>query len=188
MNNNRINDNKFFKESYHRKHWEIFFNNFISKDNKILDFGCGAGWGIKIGREKGFDIFGLDTVAIHKKRVEQFDKFRKKLGIHEYVKLYNGAGRLPFEDNSFSLIVCRASFNKFRNKDGQTDENELALERLDEFSRILYDPRIVVITGKYFKKQFSKFDFKVYNWSKIGITKIWNDSGSTKITQEKASI
>jgi len=53
MDNNSINDDKFFKESYHRKHWEIFYNYFKSKDYKILDFGCGAGWGIKIGREKG---------------------------------------------------------------------------------------------------------------------------------------
>lgn len=172
MDNNSINDDKFFKESYHRKHWEIFYNYFKSKDYKILDFGCGAGWGIKIGREKGYDIFGLDTIAIHPKRHNQFDKFRKSLRIHKYVKLYNGFESLPFKDDLFSLIVCRASFNKFRNTDSKTNEKELALERLNEFSRILTGPRIVVITGKYFKNEFKQFDFQVYNWDKKEIKQL----------------
>ena len=72
MDNNPKNNDKFFKESYHRKHWEIFYN-FFDQDLKMLDFGCGAGWGIKIGREKGYDIVGLDTIGIHPKRHDEFD-------------------------------------------------------------------------------------------------------------------
>jgi len=181
-------NNKFFEESYHRKHWQIFYNYFKSKDDKILDFGCGAGWGIKIGREEGFNIVGLDTIAIHKNRHNQFDEFRKGLNIHQYVKLYNGSGRLPFKDNSFTSIVCRASFNKFRNKDNKINEKELTLERLQEFSRILCGHRIVVITGSYFKEEFKQFDFKVYNWSKKGVTRLWKDSGSQKTSRGIVSI
>ena len=188
MDNLRNNDIKFFDESYHRKHWKIFYDYFNSKENKILDFGCGAGWGVKIGLEQGFNIVGLDTIAIHKSRVEQFDKFRKKIGVHEYIKLYNGSGKLPFDNNSFSLIVCRASFNKFRNIDRKMSEEELAFERLREFDRILYEPKMVVITGKYFEKQFRKFNFQVFYWHKSGVEKIWRKNGLTKITQEKVNI
>ena len=69
------------------------------------------------------------------------------------------------------MIVCRASFNKFHNSSGVRDERKLAVERLNEFSRLLYGARIVIITGKYFKEEFKQFDFKVYNWDKRGIRK-----------------
>lgn len=188
MANNPKNNDKFFNESYHRKHWKIFYNYFKSKDERILDFGCGAGWGIKIGREEGFNIVGLDTIAIHKDRHIKFDEFRKGLNIHKYVELYNGSGRLPFKDNLFTMIVCRASFNKFRNQENKNNENELAFERLQEFSRILCGDRIVVITGSYFKEEFKKFDFKVYNWYKNGVTRLWKEGGSHKTSLEKANI
>jgi len=105
--------------------------------------------------------------------------------VHDDIKLYNGSGKLPFKDACFSLIVCRASFNKFHPRDGI---HKLPLERLEEFSRILTGPRIVVITGDYFKEEFKKFDFKVYNWHKRGINILWSHSGSQKISQEKAII
>ena len=167
---------KFYGEKYQRKHWKKFFDYFGS-EYRILDFGCGAGWSIKIGKELEYDIAGLDTTNIAKSRHDKFDEFRKELGIHQYVKLYNGTEKFPFEDDSFSLIVCRASFNKFKAVD-ETEKSKLATERLNEFSRILYDPCIVVITGNYFKEEFSKFDFKVYNWGKRGINILWNHSGS----------
>jgi SAM-dependent methyltransferase len=165
---------KFYGENHQRKHWKKFFDYF-GLEYKILDFGCGAGWSIKIGKELNYDITGLDSISIAKSRADNFDTFRKSLGVHDDIKLYSGSGELPFKDNSFSLIVCRASFNKFHDN---KNIHKLAIERLTEFSRILYDPRIVVITGQYFKKEFGEFDFKVYNWSKQGISRLWKRSGS----------
>lgn len=178
------NYNKYFGRKNNIEVWKKFFNFF---DNKylMLDFGCGAAWSVHLGRKLGYYIDGLDTTAIA--RFSKFDKFRKSLGVDKHVKLYSGIGKLPFPDDSFSLIICRASFNKFHNEDVEKDHKKLALERLNEFSRILYGPRIVVITGKYFKEEFDQFDFKVYNWGKKGIKQIWNDSGSKKISQEKVN-
>jgi SAM-dependent methyltransferase len=167
---------KFFGEDHQRNHWTKFFN-FFGKEYKILDFGCGAGWSIKIGRDLGYDIVGLDTTNIAASRHEKFNEFRKALGVHEYIKLYDGIEKLPFEDDSFSLIVCRASFNKYH-VTNKNEKSKLALERLNEFSRILTGPRIVVITGKYFKNEFKQFDFQVYNWDKKEIKQLWSHSGS----------
>lgn len=163
---------KFFGKENNIENWMVFFNYF-DKSLKILDFGCGAGWGIYLGRKLGYDIEGLDSTGIRKDRLKQFNDFRDEIGVSKYVKLYNGCGALPYLDNSFSLIVCRASFNKFRNTQGLKNESELAIERLKEFDRILIQPKIVVITGNYFKKEFSKFNFKVYNWKKFGVNKLW---------------
>ena len=105
---------------------------------------------------------------------KEFIEFRNCTGVNDDVKLYSGFGTLPFDDKSFSLIVCRASFNKFNTRPGEREENiPLAIERLKEFDRITMGEKIVVITGDYFKKQFQQFNFKVYYWSKNGISRLW---------------
>jgi len=179
------NYNKYFGEKHNVNVWSNFFK-FIRHDHKILDFGCGAGWSIHTGRKLGYDILGLETTAIA--RFNKFDTFRKALGIDKYVELYKGLGNLPFPDNSFTMIVCRASFNKFHNSSRVNDEKKLAVERLNEFSRLLYGPRIVIITGKYFREEFKQFDFKVYNWGKRGIRQLWNGDGLQKILRGKVNI
>jgi hypothetical protein len=163
---------KFFNVEHNEKRWNVFFDYF-DPTHKILDFGCGAAFSIYFGRQKGYDIVGLDTK--NSGNAKRFIEFRDVLGISEYVKLYDGYGRLPFNDNSFSLIVCRASFNKFNTKPGERPENiPLVMERLKEFDRITVKDKIVVITGSYFKKQFKQFNFKVYYWGKNGISRLWN--------------
>jgi len=167
--------NKFFKEENQRKNWYTFFKYFNDIEKyKILDFGCGAGWSIRIGTDFGYNIMGLDTNAINKFSFNLFQKFRKALGVDPYVKIYDGIEKLPFDDNEFNLIVCRASFNKFHNINVDKNTQRMALNRLEEFSRILTGERIVVITGSYFKEEFKQFDFKVFNWSKKRITRIWS--------------
>ena len=173
---------KYFNPKINKKRWRMFFD-FFETDYDILDFGCGAAWSIYYGSKLGYNIVGLDTTATA--TFQDFNEFRKATGVHDRVKLYNGLGKLPFNDNSFSMVVCRASFNKFHNSAKEKDTHNLEMERLNEFSRILYGPRIVVITGKYYKEEFKQFDFKVYNWSKKGITRLWKASGSKKSSQEK---
>jgi SAM-dependent methyltransferase len=164
---------KFFNLDRNEKMWKVFFD-FFDRSYKILDFGCGAAFSVYFGRKLGYDIVGVDTK--NSGNAERFIEFRDALGVSDHVKLYDGFGRLPYEDNSFSLIVCRASFNKFNRSVGEKKENiPLVIERLNEFDRILDKSRIVVITGSYFKKQFQEFDFKVYNWSKYEVTRLWKN-------------
>ena len=162
---------KFFNMDLNEKKWKVFFDYFDNKHN-ILDFGCGAAWSIYFGKKLGYKIAGLDT--INSGMAKEFIEFRNFTGVANDVILYDGVGTLPFDDKSFSLIVCRASFNKFNTRPGERDENiPLAIERLREFDRITMGEKIVVITGDYFKTQFKKFDFKVYYWSKNGISRLW---------------
>jgi len=167
--------NKFFGEKNIDK-WKVFYDYFLDKSLKILDFGCGAGWSIHLGRKFGYDIHGLDVKA-WANAAKNFIEFREALGVSKYVKLYDGYGTLPWSDNSFSLIVCRGSFNKFKSKEAKKDEREIILERIGEFSRILYGPKIVVIAGGYFlkfKKEFKKAGINdVYLWNKNSIKQVW---------------
>lgn len=39
---------------------QIYVDNFINKNDKILDIGCGSGYTLKRLYNKGYDIFGID--------------------------------------------------------------------------------------------------------------------------------
>lgn len=146
--------NKYFGKSNLKK-WKPFFDYFNNTNYKILDFGCGAGWSIHLGRKLGYDMVGLDIKDLWS--FKEFNEFRTALGVSKYVKLYSGVGTLPYEDDSFSLIVCRGSFNKFGNTEGVKGERKIILERIGEFSRILKESGIVVIAGGYFLKHRNDF-------------------------------
>jgi SAM-dependent methyltransferase len=166
--------NKFFGEKNLEK-WQIFFDYFNDTKLKILDFGCGAGWSIHLGRKLGYDMMGLDVKDMWS--FKEFNEFREALDVAKYVKLYSGVSTIPFKDNSFSLIVCRGSFNKFGNTEGVKGERKIILERIGEFSRILKEPRIVVIAGGYFLKHRNDFyDVNLKNcyvWIKNKIKPAW---------------
>jgi len=167
--------NKLFSEGHKQEHWGIIFNKFKSKKLRILDFGCGGGYGIKFGRELGYQMFGLETTEL--RTFDDLREHRKKLGVEKYVKLYNGFEPIPFEDDSFDIIACRASFNKFNQIKKQNAGESLVVNRLCEFDRILSERKIVIITGKYYREQFKQFNFTVLNWSKNGIRRLRSHEG-----------
>lgn len=165
---------KFFGRKNLKK-WDPFFNHFNDTNLKILDFGCGAAWSVYRGIKEGYDMMGVDVKNLW--AFKEFNEFREALGVSQYVKLYSGCGRLPFDDNSFSLVVSRGSFNKFGNTDGVKGDRKIILERISEFSRILTGPKIVVIAGGYFlkfKKEFHNVGLKeCYLWNKNNIKLAW---------------
>lgn len=159
--------NKYFGEKNNLENWKPFFECFTDRNLKILDFGCGAAWSIYRGRELGYDIQGLDVPMWCFK---EFNEFRTALGVDKYVKIYGGAGILPFEDGEFSLVVSRGSFEKLGNNLGMKDEKEIIEQRIMEFGRILSGPRIAVIAGGFFlnyKKVFEASGIKeIYLWTR----------------------
>lgn len=152
---NVVTYNKFFGVQ-NVNHWKAFFKRFDKKTYpSILDFGCGAAWSVEVGRDLGYNIFGLETFRTWC-NFNEFDEFRKALGVQKYMKFYCGSGVLPFESKSFSLIVARASFHHTKNNRGLTQDDVIS-ERIAEFDRILTGPRTIVIAGGFFLKYKKDF-------------------------------
>ena len=69
----------------------------IEPFKKGLDVGCGEGQGIKIAREKGFNVLGCDIIDLQKIWGEN--------GIVQYCT-QAPAHKMPYMDNEFDFILC----------------------------------------------------------------------------------
>ncbi len=90
------------------------YTNFFSKRNLkgyILDFGCGPGYSIYVGRKFGLRIVGLD-IDISKDRKDYYELIKNinnVLDVRNDIVIYDGYGRLPFGDGLFDYIIAKAS-------------------------------------------------------------------------------
>lgn len=73
-------------------------------DDRVLDVGCGTGFGTEGLLQHADDVHGLDQ------SVHQLEKAWAKLGKHDPVKFYRGdAERLPFKDDTFDIVWSSGS-------------------------------------------------------------------------------
>lgn len=131
--------------------WNRFFElEEVTQDDVILDFGCAVGFSILFGKKLGYNVRGLDV--IYEGPYKGVDKYRDQYGTTNDIDIYDGY-KLPYEDNSFTIIVCRASLDKFntdiRNDNEETVERLIDL-RLKEFDRILTGKRLVITSTNKF--------------------------------------
>ncbi|MBM2827078.1 MAG: ubiG, partial [Dehalococcoidia bacterium] len=71
-------------------------------DLSALDVGCGAGRNALFLRQKGLSVTGLDP---SRHRLAEAEKAATELELR--LDMVQGAAeRLPFEDESFDLLVC----------------------------------------------------------------------------------
>ena len=143
--------------------WNDFFEKYTKKTDRILDFGCGAGWSIYLGLKLGYDIRGID-VDSPPYNMEEMVNFREEIETARFIDIYDGNNNLPYEDESYDIIVCKASLEKFN--DRQNNEalknkredirDELVDKRCKEFSRILRGKKTLVAAGGLnpFNKKF----------------------------------
>jgi len=168
---------KFFNKEINTYLWNDFFNKYPNKDDVILDFGCGAGWGILVGRERGFKIYGLDVKYEEEHPLYEFEIFREKMKIFKYIKLYNGIENLPFDDNTFSIIVCRNSLMRYTTCETNitASREQLVENRVKEFLRILDKDGSVVLTP------YGQGNITAIKLQKLGITTLrWNNKKTLK--------
>lgn len=107
--NNHINLERFWKERYKG-----------TKRDKILDFGCGGGRYLFVGRKLGYNVIGLD---VDQKLFgdDIFERLHEIYGIEKYIIFYDGIN-IPFEENSFDVILFSISIMKdfiFSKKEGE---------------------------------------------------------------------
>lgn len=101
---------KFYDYKSQVERYLKFFKN-IDKDKKILDFGAGPGWSIFVGRYLGYDIVGLDVEDKMWYGGTDMGILRKYLKTYECIVLYD-YDKIPFEDKSFDIIICKAVLDK----------------------------------------------------------------------------
>ena len=76
----------------------------IESGDRVLDVGCGTGFGTEGLLERTDDVHGLDQ------SVHQLEKAWAKFGRHDPVSFYRGdAERLPFAANSFDVVWSSGS-------------------------------------------------------------------------------
>ncbi|MFB6185215.1 MAG: methyltransferase domain-containing protein [Haloarculaceae archaeon] len=82
----------------------------IEAGDRVLDVGCGTGFGTEGLLEHTDDVHGLDQ------SVHQMEKAWAKLGKHDPVSFYRGdAERLPFTDDAFDVVWSSGSIEYWPN-------------------------------------------------------------------------
>jgi 2-polyprenyl-3-methyl-5-hydroxy-6-metoxy-1,4-benzoquinol methylase len=99
----RIKYNVGYTTDYHPigggKFWESFLDqNPNLRISRGLDVGCGPGYGVKVARERGYDVYGTDIS-------DALAPTWEELGMKDYIQAAP-ADHLPFPDDSFDLVVC----------------------------------------------------------------------------------
>ena len=104
----------------------------IEQGDRVLDVGCGTGFGTEGILQYTDDVHGLDQ-SIH-----QMQKAWKKFGKHDRVRFYRGdAERLPFADNTFDHLWSSGSIEYWPNP----------VDALEEFRRVTKPGGRVLVVG-----------------------------------------
>jgi ubiquinone/menaquinone biosynthesis C-methylase UbiE len=109
----------------------------IQQDDRVLDIGCGTGFGTEGLLQYSDDVHGLDQ-SIH-----QMEKAWEKFGKNDQVRFYRGdAERLPFNDDSFDVIWSSGSIEYWPNP----------VDALEEFRRVVKPGHKVLVVGPDYPK------------------------------------
>lgn len=89
-----------------KRHYERYLHtkSLIGSDKKILDLGCGTGYGCDLLREQDNEVYGIDyDPEVINYCIKTYPKCNFKVGdIFE---------KIEFEDDSFDVIICHAVFS-----------------------------------------------------------------------------
>ena len=109
----------------------------IGRDDRVLDVGCGTGFGTEGILEHAEDVYGLDQSP------HQLGKAREKLGDEPVQFCLGDAERLPFADDSFDVVWSSGSIEYWPNP----------VDALEECRRITKPGGQVLIVGPDYPSQ-----------------------------------
>lgn len=89
---------------------------------KMLDVGCGTGFLLNIAKKNGFQVTGIDP------SVGMLEKAKQKYGFSNREVIVSSADNLPFEDQSFDLIIASGSLVHIPNLEDVSSEIKRVLK------------------------------------------------------------
>lgn len=143
--------------------WNVFYKKTYkgTKNDRILDFGCGSCFGVFVGRKLGFkNIYPFDRNTVEYR--EFFMNF-KVFSVWTYLH-----GKLPFDNNTFDSVISRLVLGNAHNIIGDGyQEMELKGEysedidnenifRSKELSRVLKPGGFIYLSNKGRYKRFKE--------------------------------
>jgi len=149
----------------------------LNPQSVILDFGCGSGKYVKELRENGYQAFGCD---INLKSEENVDtESMIKNDIIRLIDLKNYI--LPFEDNTFDLIISDQVFEHVQNYSETIYEISRILKP-EGFCLHIFPSRYITFEPHVFVPFSSVVQsyWWVQLWVFLGIRNEWQDSHSIK--------
>ncbi len=159
---NSISENWDTKRKYTWKPVEEFLSEFSnSKSLSLIDLGCGTGRFLELAQNLNFknkNLTGYDYSQGQLKIVKE-KGFRAIEG-----ELTN----IPFEDNSFDIIICIAAHHHLLKKEEQ-------LKSLKEMKRVLKDSGKLLLSNwfpekKFIEEQIKKKKFEFISKQEVKVT------------------
>ena len=151
-------DGKFVAPMY----GEIVNRIMSANPKKLLDVGCGTGNVLmKLNSNEDLCLYGLD---ISEKMIETA---KKNLGKKAELKV-GDSEYMPWEDDSFDVIVCNASFHHYPNPEKVLLEMKRVLK--SKGTLIIGDPTAPVILRQalnIYYKCSNNGDYKIYSEKEI---------------------
>ncbi len=136
------------------------FSEYIRDHQKILDLGCGNGRLYKYLKEQGLNIeyYGLDiSYELLKIVKERYSEVSDKI-------VEGNITKLPYEDNSFDLVICIAVFLHLPSE-------AMRLKALSEIERVLKPGGYLLMKNWHmWHKPYLKYYFNRF-WNKY----FWKD-------------
>jgi len=123
------------------KKWELEVTNFFPTKAKILDIECGLGREAFLLSDMGYEVTGID---ISQEVIDQVKSLSSQKGYTIDFGMYDG-NRLPFESNSFDVIIIWAK--TFGLLYGKEYKNEFLLE----CKRVLTSDGLLSVSGHDYK-------------------------------------
>lgn len=141
---------------------KMVFQNTKNGDS-ILEVAPGPGYlSIELAKHSELRVSGID---ISKDMVDIARNNARASGV--FVDFRQGnASSLPFEDNSFDLIVCTAAFKNFKEPIGALNEMSRVLKRggvaiIGDMDRDITDNEIEDYVANHFSKAWTSFTTKI---------------------------
>ncbi|MCZ3365230.1 MULTISPECIES: class I SAM-dependent methyltransferase [Methanobacterium] len=161
-----------YDAGYYGKHANALYNTVLQKlnqfsFNKLLDVGCGTGNLLSLISSKyEVQIVGIDLSP------EMLNIARNKLDETADLRLCDSES-LPFNDNSFDMVICTDSFHHYPNP-----ANVLA-----EVKRVLKAGGNFIITDPWLATPFRQFANIFMPFNKDGDIKIYGESEIRKLLE-----